>query len=39
MSALDTSSRPHEVLGLASGATGQFLRWIDLGRLAIESRP
>ncbi len=39
MSGVDTSSRPHEVLGLASGATGAFLRWIDIGRLAIESRP
>lgn len=37
--AVDTSSRPHEVLGLASGRTGEFLRWIDVGRLATEGRP
>lgn len=39
MSVTDTSSRPHEVLGLASGATGRFLRWMDVGRMAVESRP
>lgn len=39
MSATDTSSRPHQVLGLASGRTGEFLRWIDLGRMPVDSRP
>lgn len=40
LSAVDTAARPHEVLGLASGRTGTFLRWIDLGRMdAATSRP
>jgi hypothetical protein len=39
MSAVDTSARPREVLGLASGKTGEFLRWIDLGIPAVQSPP
>lgn len=39
MSGMDTSSRPHEVLGLASGRTGEFLHWIDLGRLDATGQP
>jgi len=37
MSAMDTQSRPHEVVGLASGKTGAFLRWIDVGRIAFDT--
>ncbi len=33
MSATDTHARPHEVVGLASGKTGAFLRWIDVERI------
>ena len=32
-SARDVAQRPHDVLGLASGASGAILRWIDLGRI------
>ncbi|MCY2959659.1 MAG: hypothetical protein NTY35_05790 [Planctomycetota bacterium] len=39
MSAVDTAARPHEVLGLASGRTGEFLRWIDLGRMSAQGLP
>jgi len=32
-SARDVATRPHDVLGLMSGATGEVRDWIDLGRI------
>jgi hypothetical protein len=37
MSATDAHARPHPVIGLASGKTGAFLRWIDVGRIAFDA--
>ncbi len=39
MSSFETCGRTGPQVGLGSGRTGEFVRWIDLGRLEIEAAP